>query len=64
MIHYRTTNTDRVIARLLKGTPRGKPIIRVIHGRACPGVASVHTTRQGRAYRRFIIMRARRELGV
>lgn len=64
MTHYRTTNTDRVVARLLRGMPIGKPKIKAIQGRAIHIYSSSHLTPQGRAYRRFVLMRARRELGV
>lgn len=62
MTHYRTTNTDRVVARLLKGMPIGKPKIKSYKGRAYPLYYSSHLTPQGRAYRRFWLMKARREM--
>ena len=50
---------ERTLIKLLEGMPKAKPFGRMIAGRFVTGTLSLHRTKQGVAWRRFIKMRQR-----
>ena len=50
---------ERTLIKLLEGMPKAKPFGRMIDGKWLTGTLSLHRTRQGVAWRRFIKMRQR-----
>ena len=47
---------ERTLIKLLEGQPKAKPFGRMIDGKWLTGTLSLHRTKQGVAWRRFIKM--------